>query len=98
LRLPATRMKSYSITLLLSALLGSASAQTPDWENPAVFRVNKEAPRATMMPFPSKDEAAKPRLESPWCKLLNGQWKFHHTGSPAGCPAGFEATRFDVPG
>lgn len=88
-------MKPPALLLLTSALLGSALAQSPDWENPAVFRVNKEAPRATMMPFPTQAEAAKPRLESPWCKLLNGQWKFHHSGNPDGRPAGFETPGFD---
>jgi beta-galactosidase len=82
--------------LLSLALATSAIAQPPDWENPAVFRINKEAPRATSMPFPTKEEAsAKDRLESPWCKLLNGNWKFHHTGNPSGKPAGFEAPAFD---
>ena len=77
---------------LTSALL----AQQPDWENPAVFRINKEAPRATSMPFPTKEEAAsKPRLQSSWCKLLNGNWKFHHVGNPSAKPAGFEAPAFD---
>ena len=77
---------------MTSALL----AQQPDWENPAVFRIHKESPRATSMPFPSKEEAAaKPRLQSSWCKLLNGNWKFHHVGNPAAKPAGFEAPAFD---
>lgn len=79
----------------MSLLAGQLSAQAPDWENPSVFRVNKEAPRATSMPFPTKESAAKPRLESPWCKSLNGTWKFHHTGNPSGRPAGFEAPAFD---
>ena len=71
-------------------------AEAPDWENPAVFRINKEEPHATAMPFPSKEEAAaKLRLESPWCQLLNGNWKFHHTGNPSGKPAGFESPGFD---
>jgi beta-galactosidase len=77
---------------LTSALL----AQQPDWENPAVFRINKEAPRATSMPFPTRDGAAtRPLLESPWCQLLNGNWKFHHTGNPSGRPTGFEKPAFN---
>lgn len=84
------------IQLLLITLVTSAFAQPPDWENPAVFRINKEAPRATSMPFPTKEDAStKARLESPWCQLLNGNWKFHHTGNPATKPAGFEAPAFD---
>jgi beta-galactosidase len=82
--------------LLAFAFATSALAQPPDWENPAVFRINKEAPRATSMPFPTKEAATtKARLDSPWCKLLNGNWKFHHTGNPSGKPAGFEAPAFD---
>ena len=73
--------------LFALSLLSSALAQQPDWENPAVFRINKEAPRATSMPFPSKVEAAtKGRLESPWCQLLNGNWKFYHVGNPSANP------------
>ena len=82
----------------LAALLLTTAlfAQQPDWENPAVFRVHKEAPRATSMPFPTQEQAAaKPRLASPWCQLLNGNWKFHHTGNPATKPVGFEAPSFD---
>ena len=48
------------------------------WENESVFRVNKEHPHATKMAFPSAEEAlSKTRMESPWCQLLNGDWKFH---------------------
>ena len=84
------------IQLLLLALVTSALAQPPDWENPAVFRINKEAPRATSMPFPTKEDATtKARLASPWCQLLNGNWKFHHTGNPATKPPGFEAPAYD---
>nr|MCU0781791.1 hypothetical protein [Akkermansiaceae bacterium] len=88
-----------SLTALsLAMLLTPAWAQPPEWENPAVFRVNKEAPRATMMPFPTAAEAGKPRLESPWCKVLNGTWKFHHAGRPDAAPDGFEAPGFDDSG
>lgn len=86
-------MKRLLSFLFLSTLL---HGQQADWENQAVFRINKEAPRATSMPFPSKEAAnGKVRLESPWCKILNGNWKFHHTGNPATRPQGFEAVAFD---
>lgn len=85
-------MKIPLASLLLATTL---AAQPHDWENPAVFRINKEAPRATSMPFPTKEESAKPRLESPWCKSLNGNWKFHHVGNPSAKPTGFEAPGFD---
>jgi len=84
------------IQILALAFATSTFAQQPDWENQAVFRINKEAPHATSMPFPTKEGATtKARLESPWCQVLNGSWKFHHTGNPTGRPAGFEAPAFD---
>lgn len=87
------------IQFLALAFVSSALAQVPqvpDWENPAVFRINKEAPRATSMPFATQLEAAsQARLESSWCQLLNGHWKFHHVGNPSAKPAGFESPAFD---
>ncbi len=48
------------------------------------------------MPFPTKEDAtSKARLESQWCQVLNGNWKFHHTGNPSGKPTGFELPTFD---
>ncbi len=85
--------------LLALFLTSSLFAQQPDWENPAVFRIHKEAPRAVSMPFPTAAEASsKSRLESPWCQVLNGDWKFHFTGNPSGRPGGFEAPAFDDSG
>lgn len=87
------------IPLVALFLTSALFAQRPDWENPAVFRIHKEAPRATMMPFPTQEEAAaKSRLESPWCQRLNGNWKFHHCGSPSEKPEGFEGVTFDDSG
>ncbi len=89
-------MKAISFLVLLAA---GALAQAPDWENPAVFRINKEAPRATSMPFPDRESAlAKKRPESPWCQLLNGDWKFHYSGTPDARPADFYKPDFDVSG
>ena len=62
------------LPLLTLALASAALAQPPDWENQAVFRINKEAPHATSMPFPDKAAAdGNPRLGSPWSALLNGK-------------------------
>jgi beta-galactosidase len=87
-------MKAFPLTFLLAT---GALAQAPDWENPAVFRINKEEPRSTSMPFPDREAAlSKKRLESPWCQLLNGNWKFHYAGTPAARPVDFFKPDFDV--
>lgn len=68
----------------------------PDWENEAVFRIHKEPPHATKMPFPTALEAlAKSRMESPWCRLLNGEWKFHWVSEPGKRPLDFYQSDFD---
>lgn len=69
-----------SVAGLLAVIVPSVcSAQSGRrWEDQAVFRVNKEEPHATKMPFPTAEGAlSKDRMESPWCILLNGEWKFH---------------------
>jgi beta-galactosidase len=68
----------------------------PDWENQAVFRINKEEPHAIKMAFPDAAGALKqPRMESPWCQSLNGMWKFHWVGHPDQRPVDFFKTAFD---
>ena len=82
---------------VLFALATATFSQSPDWENQAVFRINKEAPRATSMPFPDQASAlSKKRLESQWCQMLNGTWKFHYAGHPDARPADFFKPDFDV--
>lgn len=62
-------MKSPTLLPLLAA---AALAESPAWEDPSVFRVNKEAPRATGVPFPSREAALGKRVESsPWYLSLN---------------------------
>ena len=65
------------------AMVAVGLADTPPaWEDQSVFRVNTEVPHAVKMPFSSSDEARKlRRMESPWAMLLNGDWKFHWSGT-----------------
>jgi beta-galactosidase len=73
------------------------SADRPDWENPAVFAVGKEAPRATGFPFESRAKAiAGHRTKSDRFLLLNGQWRFHFSPNADQLPNGFERPEFDV--
>ena len=84
---------------LAFALTLPAFSQAPEWEDAAVFRINKEAPRATAMPFPDRESAlSKKRLESPWCQLLNGKWQFNYAGTPSARPVDFFKPEFDVSG
>lgn len=73
--------------------------ETPDWENQAIFRINKEAPHCTLVPFDKAAQAIKGDPgNSEYYQCLNGQWKFKWSKDPAGRPADFYKDDFDVSG
>jgi len=82
---------------LFTCLATTATAlSAPDWENQAVFRINKEAPHCVKMPFPTKEGAIKKqRMESPYCHLLNGDWKFNWVAHPDKRPIDFFKTDYN---
>ncbi|MGN6367123.1 MAG: glycoside hydrolase family 2 TIM barrel-domain containing protein [Phycisphaerae bacterium] len=89
------------IALLLTAAVARAADPSPapqahDWENQSIFRINKEEPHAVKMPFPDAHAAlTQTRMQSPWCQLLNGDWKYHWSPNPDERPADFFQTSFD---
>ncbi len=85
------------LILLAFAAPSLLHAEPPEWENAAVFRIDKLPARATSSPFPDRDSALKKqRTESPWRQSLNGPWKFLYSGNLEGVPIGFEKPEFDV--
>lgn len=78
--------------LLFSILLLSTClrTQTPERENPEVFAVNKEAPRATALPYPDQELAIQDSYaSSPYHLSLDGIWKFNWMSKSAEAPANF---------
>jgi beta-galactosidase len=66
------------VLVMTTSIVSSAAESAERWQDESVFRVNTTAPHATKMAFPTPAEAlTKKRMESPWCMLLNGEWKFH---------------------
>ena len=87
------------LTLLIVLVVNSCFAQDNDWENPGVFGINKEAPRATAFPYANAAEALAGKATlSPYYKSLNGVWKFNWVYKPADRPVGFYKTDYDVSG
>ncbi|MDZ7613428.1 MAG: glycoside hydrolase family 2 TIM barrel-domain containing protein [Flavobacteriaceae bacterium] len=67
-----------------------------DWENPAVFRINKLAPRASFIPYQTSQQVLKnDPLASPFFISLNGNWKFNLVTKPADRPTHFYKEEFD---
>ena len=71
-----------------------ANQNIPDWENPRIFGLNKEPPRATSVSYPSREAAQSGR--STRVMSLDGDWAFHFAPHPAARAQGFEAPDFDV--
>lgn len=93
-------MNSKGITSVLAGLimtLSILSQAAPDWENQAVFGINKQKPHATLMPYADKTMAAQcDRTASPYRKSLNGNWKFNWAPNPESRPADFYKPDYDV--
>lgn len=86
-----------SLKLLLVLFFCISVHAAPDWENQNIFRINKEEPHVTKMPFAKRENAiSKRRMESPYCQLLNGDWKFHWVTHPDKRPVDFYKTDFDA--
>lgn len=73
----------------------SIPGQKPDWMNQHLLQRNRLAPHATFIPFADVDSAARgERADSPYFKLLNGQWKFYYAANPTQVPDSFEQEAF----
>jgi len=69
----------------------------PDWENPQMIGRNKEAAKATAIPFADVSSAlARDPADSPWYRSLNGRWDFHWSENPDARPVDFYRPDFDI--
>lgn len=65
-----------------------------NWENPEIFKINKEYGHAIMMPFDSEKDALSAK-ESNYKQSLNGKWKFYWQRGLKNQPENFQLTSFD---
>lgn len=74
-------------------------ASMPDWENPEVFGINKERPRASFYGYPNEAAALAGKLdENPRYQSLNGDWQFYWVKTPDQVPDGFWKPGFETQG
>lgn len=85
----------WGIVMLLAN--GLFAQSLPDWQNPKIFDINKEAPYAHFIPFETEQGAMEGILEnSIYHKSLNGIWKFKLTKTPNNRPIDFYKESYDV--
>lgn len=65
-----------------------------NWENPEIFKINKEDGHAIMMPFDSEKDTLSAK-ESNYKQSLNGKWKFYWQRGLKNQPENFQLTSFD---
>lgn len=92
-------MKNFLCSLLLTLSSAGILAQTnsPDWENPEVFAINKEATRATSIPYSDAQSALINKYSnSSYFESLDGIWKFMWVAKPADIPLNFYKENYNV--
>jgi beta-galactosidase len=68
-----------------------------DWENPEVFKINREDPHATLISFPDEKSALEAiKSNSPNYISLDGIWKFNWVKSPDQRPFWFFKDDYDT--
>ncbi|MRX63884.1 glycoside hydrolase family 2 TIM barrel-domain containing protein [Maribacter luteus] len=74
--------------------------ENPEWENPEVFQINREAPSASFYRYTSIEDALENDSweNSPLYKSLNGTWKFYYAENPTKRPTEFFKENFDLRG
>ncbi len=71
----------------------------PEVEDPECLGLNKQPAHATLMPYANLKEAlVANRQASPYCRSLNGMWKFNLVTGPSLRPVDFYKTNFDASG
>ena len=88
---------SLSAFCALCLMAGAAFAESHDWENARIFRINKEPARSVFYPFADQQQALTfQQANSPFVRKLDGTWKFHFAKNPSERPADFFKNDFDV--
>ena len=64
------------------------------WDDPSIFKINKEDGHAIMMPYDSENEALSGN-ESKYKQSLNGKWKFYWQRGLKNQPENFQLVSFD---
>lgn len=72
-------------------------SQVKEWQDPEIFAINKEKPRATSFPYPNKELAIQDDcFSSPYFMSLDGTWKFNWVAKPADRPVRFFEEEYNV--
>ncbi|WP_426090440.1 glycoside hydrolase family 2 TIM barrel-domain containing protein [Flavobacterium sp. DSR3-2] len=84
-------------TVISLVVFAQEKPMTNDWENPAIFQINREPARAAFLPYADESSAiADDYTRSPWFLTLDGKWKFNWAPTPDQRPKDFFKTDFNT--
>lgn len=89
----------FSLIVFFSIISSFIFADTTvnDWENPAVFQINRESARASFLPYADEPSAiADEYSRSLWYLSIDGNWKFQWSPTPDQRPKDFYKTDFNA--
>ncbi len=96
LPLPLRLARCCAAVLLSAAATHLFAVDRPDWENEAVFGINKLPARATSYSYASEADALAYDRTAARLVSLDGDWRFQFTPDSADRPTDFFATDYDA--
>lgn len=86
-------MKRAILISLLALLVSGATAQK--WQNPEFIGENKLSANTLLIPFAEQPAFGENNEQSPYLKMLNGNWNFKFLTSPNDAPSDFSQPNFN---
>ncbi len=82
--------------MMMMATMGAAAQQAPEWKNPQVNQMNREARRAHFFAYETQELAAKARKQnSARFMSMEGKWRFNFVKNHQDAPKDFFTLKFD---
>ena len=94
---PTTIITCFFALFSICFIAAQEKPKTNDWENPAIFQINREPARAAFLPYADESSAiADDYTRSPWFLTLDGKWKFNWSPTPDERPRDFFENAYDA--
>lgn len=86
--------------IIIKPIYTASTWENPEWENPAIFEINREKPTASFYKYTDETTALKNDSwgNSSLYKSLNGTWQFYYADSVQARPTNFHVAEFDTSG
>ncbi len=89
-------MRKLLLATMMMATMGVAAQQAPEWKNPQVNQINREARKAHFFAYETRELAAKgQKQQSARYMSMEGKWRFNFVKNHQDAPKDFFALKFD---